>query len=186
MPLTHVQSLHVRGPPTSMVFWKHILGHFRGLRYLKISAGNMPKLASILSLDPDDDTGDLAGQANPRFAPGLERRESYSRQSRRYTLRRRSAPICHPSRTLCPHAQTLQFDARCLVVSRMHSMRIPKKRTIILPFGAMDSYVVSEHPCVLLRRVSLSTPELLNVRVVRYMSVREPQMRTDMKYRECL
>ena len=79
MALTNVQNLHVRGPPTSLVFWKRILGHFQDLRHLKISVGDMPKLASILSLALDDSTGDLTRQANggsnPMFAPVLEKLE---------------------------------------------------------------------------------------------------------------
>ncbi|KAG6373835.1 hypothetical protein JVT61DRAFT_5984 [Boletus reticuloceps] len=49
MPLTGVESLHVIYSPSSLAFWRKTLGHLQNLRYLKLSRGDMPDLASILS-----------------------------------------------------------------------------------------------------------------------------------------
>ena len=52
IPLTDVQSLHVIDPLFPPVFWRKMLGHLPDLRYIKLSDGNMPDLASVLSV-PD-------------------------------------------------------------------------------------------------------------------------------------
>ena len=52
IPLTKVQSLHVVFPPSSPAFWRKTLGYLRDLRYLKLSKGCTPDLASILSFTP--------------------------------------------------------------------------------------------------------------------------------------
>lgn len=49
-PLANFQSVHVRYPLLSAAFWKHVLGQLQNLRYLKLSRGYMPDLASVLSL----------------------------------------------------------------------------------------------------------------------------------------
>ena len=81
MPLTNVQSVHVLLPPSCSAFWKHALGHLRGLRHLKLSRGNMPDLASVLSLAPRDCTKKQDGYMDCGldrvFAPALEELELY-------------------------------------------------------------------------------------------------------------
>ncbi|KAN0097086.1 hypothetical protein V8E55_001532 [Tylopilus felleus] len=82
IPPTPVQSLHVLYPPRSSAFWMHTLGHLQDLRYLKLSHGEMPDLASILSFPPQDRTlGAQSGQADRGldgvFAPALEELELY-------------------------------------------------------------------------------------------------------------
>ena len=36
-PLANFQSVHVRCPPLSTAFWKHVMGQLQDLRYLKLS-----------------------------------------------------------------------------------------------------------------------------------------------------
>ncbi|KAF8555362.1 hypothetical protein OG21DRAFT_1483915 [Imleria badia] len=50
IPLTHVQCVHVLGPPYSPAFWRNMLGQLPDLRYLILSIGDMPNLASVLSV----------------------------------------------------------------------------------------------------------------------------------------
>ena len=50
MPLANVHSAHVIHPPFSPAFWRKLLGRLQELRYLKVSFGMMPDLASVLSL----------------------------------------------------------------------------------------------------------------------------------------
>ncbi|KAI9574261.1 hypothetical protein HD554DRAFT_16260 [Boletus coccyginus] len=81
MPLTNVQSVHVLHPPSCSSFWKLALGHLPDLRYLKLSRGNMPDLASTLSLAPRDCTKKQDGYMDCGldrvFAPALEELELY-------------------------------------------------------------------------------------------------------------
>lgn len=58
LPLTNVQSLHVIDPSSASAFWSKILGHLQGLRYLKLTEGWLPDLATVLSAAHDDDTED--------------------------------------------------------------------------------------------------------------------------------
>ena len=50
IPLTNVQSLHVIDLLFAPGFWRKMLGHLQDLRYLKLSNGDMPDLASVLSV----------------------------------------------------------------------------------------------------------------------------------------
>jgi len=82
IPWTNVQTVHVLNPPFSSTFWNKTLGHFQGLRYLKLSCGNMPDLASALSvtgLTPHDHTENEGGYADRGpdrlLAPVLEELE---------------------------------------------------------------------------------------------------------------
>ena len=50
IPLTNVQTLHVVEPLFSPAFWRKTLGHLQDLRYIELSDGNMPDLASVLSV----------------------------------------------------------------------------------------------------------------------------------------
>jgi hypothetical protein len=50
IPLTNVQSLHVIDPLFPPGFWRKMLGHLQDLRYLELSNGGMPDLASVLSV----------------------------------------------------------------------------------------------------------------------------------------
>ena len=68
IPLTHLQSVHVCDPPISSNFWMRTFGHLQNLRYIKLSQGSMPELASLL----DDHCTDASDQI---FAPGLEELE---------------------------------------------------------------------------------------------------------------
>jgi len=80
MPLTNVQSVHVLHPPFFSSFWKLALGHLPGLRHLKLGRGNMPDLASVLSLAPRDCTkqdGYTDCGLDRVFAPALEELELY-------------------------------------------------------------------------------------------------------------
>ncbi|KAF8555346.1 hypothetical protein OG21DRAFT_1507762 [Imleria badia] len=73
MPLTHLQSIHVFHPPTSSAFWMRTFGHLQDLRYIKLSQGDMPELASLLY---DDCAEDQDGRTpNQIFAPALEELE---------------------------------------------------------------------------------------------------------------
>ncbi|KAF8559426.1 hypothetical protein OG21DRAFT_734614 [Imleria badia] len=76
VPLTNVQNLHVIDPPFSSAFWRKTFGHLRDLRYLKLSHGDMPDIASILSLTPlghTENQGIYADEGpNQIFAPALE------------------------------------------------------------------------------------------------------------------
>ncbi|KAF8555400.1 hypothetical protein OG21DRAFT_1496349 [Imleria badia] len=56
LPLTNVETVRVIEPPVSSTFWRKILGHLPNLRYLKLSEGRMPDLASVLSLTHHGDT----------------------------------------------------------------------------------------------------------------------------------
>jgi len=85
IPLTNVQTLHAIHAPFSSTFWRKTLGHLEDLRYLKLSFGNMPDLASVLSvtsLTPRDHTENKGGY-NDRgtdriLAPVLEELELYN------------------------------------------------------------------------------------------------------------
>ena len=76
LPLTNVQSLNVIDPPFSSAFLTKTFGHLHDLRYLKLSRGEMPDLASILSLTPhgykESQGEDVDGDLNQIFAPALE------------------------------------------------------------------------------------------------------------------
>ena len=78
-PLANFQSVHVRYPPLSTAFWKHVLGQPQDLRYLKLTRGYMPDLASVLSFTTRDHTENQDGDAdrgpNRMFAPALEELE---------------------------------------------------------------------------------------------------------------
>ena len=52
IPLPNVQTLCVTSPPSSRAFWRKTLGHLQDLRYLIVSGGLMPDLASLLSFIP--------------------------------------------------------------------------------------------------------------------------------------
>ena len=79
MPVTNVQSLHVIGPPFCPAFWRMALGHLPGLRYIKLSRGYMPDLASVLSQtaqEPlENPSGCVTSDGDPTdriLAPALE------------------------------------------------------------------------------------------------------------------
>ena len=77
IPSTHIQSLHIVNPSSSLDFWKKALDHLDGLRRLKLSDGLMPKcLASLLALTAE---GRAEDQHDPRvrhtFVPALEELE---------------------------------------------------------------------------------------------------------------
>ncbi|KAI9573745.1 hypothetical protein HD554DRAFT_548001 [Boletus coccyginus] len=87
IPLTDVQTVHAIHAPFSSAFWRKTLGHLQDLRYLRLSLGNMPDLASVLSvtnLTPHGLTGDRDGYADRGpdriFAPVLEKLELYDVQ----------------------------------------------------------------------------------------------------------
>ncbi|KAF8555580.1 hypothetical protein OG21DRAFT_1507596 [Imleria badia] len=74
VPLIHLQSVHVSKPPTSSDFWMRTFGHLQDLRYIKLSQGDMPELASLLY--DYGDTENQGGHAlNQIFAPALEELE---------------------------------------------------------------------------------------------------------------
>ncbi|KAF8119732.1 hypothetical protein EV363DRAFT_1461222 [Boletus edulis] len=80
VPFPNIESIHVHRPPHSSAFWMHVLGRLQGLRYLKLSDGNMPPpLASLLSLAAHDgtesDTEHPDQGGNQTFAPALEELE---------------------------------------------------------------------------------------------------------------
>ncbi|KAF8437157.1 hypothetical protein L210DRAFT_3547026, partial [Boletus edulis BED1] len=82
VPLMDVQSLHVICPPVSPATWRTALGHLQGLRYLKLSFGDLPDLAPVLSLtDPTTSEGaeGQSGHTNRSpdrmLAPALEELE---------------------------------------------------------------------------------------------------------------
>ena len=52
VPLTNVERVYVTGPPVSGTFRRKMLGHLRDIRYIKLRQGDMPDLASVLSLRP--------------------------------------------------------------------------------------------------------------------------------------
>lgn len=75
IPSTHVQTLHLSNSPFSHNFWKKTLGHFDGLRYMKLSDGDMPDLVSLLALPadgPGDATNDHDLTLGHAFVPALE------------------------------------------------------------------------------------------------------------------
>lgn len=67
VPLTNVQKVYVSCPPFSSALWKKILGHLPNLRHLKLSKGNMPDLASILSIAPHEHTANLSIEVQIRY-----------------------------------------------------------------------------------------------------------------------
>lgn len=78
IPWSNVQSVHVIDPPSSQAFWVHVLGHLQGLRYIKLSKGHMPNLASVLSVTPRDYTESYSDRGrNQEFIPELEELELY-------------------------------------------------------------------------------------------------------------
>ncbi|KAN0097008.1 hypothetical protein V8E55_001454 [Tylopilus felleus] len=77
MPLMDVQNLHVVTPPISVDFWKRILGYLQDLRYLKLSRGYMPKLASLLSFTAHENPVEHGGGDLNTYAPALEEVELY-------------------------------------------------------------------------------------------------------------
>ncbi|KAF8555353.1 hypothetical protein OG21DRAFT_911490 [Imleria badia] len=81
MSLTNVHSAHFIAPSFSPAFWRKTLVLLQDLRYIKLSAGNMPDLASVLSLAPyedeDEEKQDATGDRDSDhiLAPGLEELE---------------------------------------------------------------------------------------------------------------
>ncbi|KAF8138939.1 hypothetical protein EV363DRAFT_1315243 [Boletus edulis] len=75
IPLTNVQSVHVVNPPFSSRFWREILEHLEDLRYLKLSDGCMPDLASMLSVTHCGLTTNQEQHDNGGVVPGLEELE---------------------------------------------------------------------------------------------------------------
>jgi hypothetical protein len=82
IPLTNVESVHVINPPFPSAFWRKLFGHIHNLRYLKLSGGYMPDLASVLALAPHSYTkneGRFADRGpDPVPAPVLEELELYN------------------------------------------------------------------------------------------------------------
>ncbi|KAN0097009.1 hypothetical protein V8E55_001455 [Tylopilus felleus] len=83
MPLTDVQSVHLIDPPSFPAFWRQTLGTLQDLRYIKLSGGSMPDLASELSVIKQES---MEGQSGPTtggqyrghvLAPQLEELELY-------------------------------------------------------------------------------------------------------------
>jgi len=79
IPWNNVQTVHAIHSSYSPTFWRKTLGHLQDLRYLKLSLGNMPDLASVLSV-----TGPKGGYADRGpdgvLAPVLEELELYDVQ----------------------------------------------------------------------------------------------------------
>ncbi|KAF8550384.1 hypothetical protein OG21DRAFT_1487807 [Imleria badia] len=103
IPLTKVQSAEVIVPPFPLAFWRKTLGHLPALRYLKLSQGDLPDLASILSLSPPDCTNE-DGRSNRGpdrvIVPALEELELYEI----------SCPLLPPAADSNPNVQSL-YDA---------------------------------------------------------------------------
>ena len=78
IPLPNVRSVHVLNPPSSPAFWMHVLSGLPDIRYIKVGKGDMPDLASVLSLTPRDCT-DSHPDRDPDqiFAPALDELELY-------------------------------------------------------------------------------------------------------------
>ena len=81
IPSTHIQTLHVIHPPFSPNFWRKLLDHLPGLRYMKLSNSRiMPDLVSLLALPADEPlvtperhgTSDHDRTRNHKFVPALE------------------------------------------------------------------------------------------------------------------
>ncbi|KAF8559918.1 hypothetical protein OG21DRAFT_1492356 [Imleria badia] len=78
LPLAQVQSVHVLRPPFSPAFWRKSLAHLQDLRYIKLSNGFVPDLASVLySTAHGDANQDATGDqdSNHILAPRLEELE---------------------------------------------------------------------------------------------------------------
>ncbi|KAF8437305.1 hypothetical protein L210DRAFT_3547485 [Boletus edulis BED1] len=82
VPLMDVQSVHVINPPVLPTIWRSALGHLQNLRYLKLSSGDLPDLAPVLSLTDLTTSEGAEGQGgrtnrNPdrMLAPALEELE---------------------------------------------------------------------------------------------------------------
>ncbi|KAF8437278.1 hypothetical protein L210DRAFT_3547373 [Boletus edulis BED1] len=82
VPLMDVQSLHVINPPVLPAIWRRALGHLPDLRYLKLSSGDLPDLASVLSLTDittsegvEDQGGHTNRSPDRMLAPALEELE---------------------------------------------------------------------------------------------------------------
>ncbi|KAF8437274.1 hypothetical protein L210DRAFT_1059415 [Boletus edulis BED1] len=74
--LADVQSMDVTRPPFSSTFWTKTLGRLPNLRRLKLIRGNLPDLASVLSLTPcrgrENKDGNGDGDSDRVLAPALE------------------------------------------------------------------------------------------------------------------
>ena len=70
--LPNVETVGVIKPPFSSAFWRKVFGHLPNLRYLKLSEGRMPDLASILSFIPRGDMENESGHPGCVLAPVLE------------------------------------------------------------------------------------------------------------------
>ncbi|KAF8138933.1 hypothetical protein EV363DRAFT_1445705 [Boletus edulis] len=82
VPLMDVQSLHVINPPVLPAIWRSALGHLQDLRYLKLSSGDLPDLAPVLSLTDittsegaEDQGGHTNRSPDRMLAPALEELE---------------------------------------------------------------------------------------------------------------
>ncbi|KAF8437276.1 hypothetical protein L210DRAFT_3547341 [Boletus edulis BED1] len=82
VPLVDVQSLHVINPPVLPAIWRSALGHLPDLRYLKLSSGDLPDLAPVLSLTDittsegaEDQGGHTNRSPDRMLAPALEELE---------------------------------------------------------------------------------------------------------------
>ena len=82
IPSMNIQTLHVFDPPFSHDFRRKMVGHLHGLRFMGLSEGYMPDLASLLTLVADEPVRSRSGGSrNPTarhiFVPTLEELDLY-------------------------------------------------------------------------------------------------------------
>ncbi|KAH0840292.1 hypothetical protein J3R83DRAFT_1301 [Lanmaoa asiatica] len=128
MLLSTVESVYVTHPPVSPSFWRKTLGHLPGLRYINLSYGEMPDLASVLSVSDREGVGNQGGRAasdrgpEPILVPALEELEFFciiclpdTRRSLLDALSTRKATRGRLTMTRCYGDKFgLEFDVVCL------------------------------------------------------------------------
>ena len=77
VPLTRVQTLFISSPPYRPDLWKEIFRHLPDLRYIKLFSGQMPDLASVLSVTDSISHKDTENQDRDQtvLVPRLEELE---------------------------------------------------------------------------------------------------------------
>ncbi|KAF8423175.1 hypothetical protein L210DRAFT_3570315 [Boletus edulis BED1] len=138
VPLMDVQSVHVINPPVLPAIWRSALGHLQDLRYLKLSSGNLPDLAPVLSLTALTTSEGTEGQGghtnrNPgrMLAPTLEKLELHGIS---FWKRSKKDMDKHPVdlQALCDALTTRKGSSGQLVITHciQRNMKVMKVRSV--------------------------------------------------------
>ncbi|KAF8416790.1 hypothetical protein L210DRAFT_3581717 [Boletus edulis BED1] len=122
VPLMDVQSVHVINPPVLPAIWRSALGHLPNLRYLKLSSGDLPDLAPVLSLTDLTTSEGAEGQGghtnrspDRMLAPALEELELHGFSFRKRFIKDK-CPV--DVQALCEALATREGSSGQLTITR--------------------------------------------------------------------